>query len=67
MYKRQTLAALPSLGLIVIVIGGIVAGVFTATEGSAISVVYSLILGLLYRNLNFKKIINILVESARCV
>ena len=62
---RATLAALPSLGLIVIVIGGIVAGVFTATEGSAISVVYSLVLGLLYRNLNFKKIINILVESAK--
>lgn len=62
---RATLAALPSLGLIVVVIGGIVIGVFTATEGSAISVVYSLILGLLYRNLNFKKIINILVESAK--
>lgn len=62
---RATLAALPSLGLIVVVIGGIVAGVFTATEGSAISVVYSLILGLLYKNLNFKKIINILVESAK--
>ncbi len=53
------------MGLIVVVIGGIVAGVFTATEGSAISVVYSLILGLLYKNLNFKKIINILVESAK--
>ena len=62
---RATIAALPSLGLIVVVIGGIVAGVFTATEGSAISVVYSLILGLLYKNLNFKKIINILVESAK--
>ena len=62
---RATLAALPSLGLIVVVIGGIVIGVFTATEGSAISVVYSLILGLIYRNLNFKKIINILVESAK--
>lgn len=62
---RATIAALPSLGLIIVVIGGIVAGVFTATEGSAISVVYSLILGLLYKNLNFKKIINILVESAK--
>lgn len=62
---RATIAALPSLGLIIVVIGGIVAGVFTATEGSAISVVYSLILGLLYKNLNFKKIVNILVESAK--
>lgn len=62
---RATIAALPSLGLILVVIGGIVAGVFTATEGSAISVVYSLVLGLIYKNLNFKKIINILVESAK--
>ena len=46
---RATIAAIPSLGLIIVVIGGIVAGVFTATEGSAISVVYSLILGLVYK------------------
>ena len=56
---------MPSLGLIVVVIGGIVSGIFTATEGSAISVIYALILGLIYRNLNFKKIVNILVESAK--
>ena len=31
--------ALPSLLLIIIVIGGILKGVFTATEGSAIAVV----------------------------
>ena len=62
---RATLRALPSLGLIVVVIGGIVSGIFTATEGSAISVIYALILGLIYRNLNFKKIVNILVESAK--
>lgn len=62
---RATLAALPALGLIFIVIGGIVAGVFTATEGSAISVVYSLILGLIYKNLNFNKIIDIIIESAK--
>ena len=62
---RATLRALPSLGLIVVVIGGIVSGIFTATEGSAISVIYALILGLIYRNLNFNKIVNILVESAK--
>ena len=38
--------AVPSLFLIIIVIGGIIAGVFTATEGSAIAVAYSLILSL---------------------
>ena len=45
-----TLRALPSLSLIVIVIGGIIAGIFTATEGSAIAVVYALILGICFSN-----------------
>ena len=62
---RATLRALPSLGLIIVVIGGIVAGIFTATEGSAISVLYSLILGFIYKNLNLKKVWNIIVESAK--
>ena len=47
--------ALPSLLLIIIVIGGILKGVFTATEGSAIAVVYALILSLCYRSLENKR------------
>lgn len=35
-----TLQAIPALSLIIVVIGGIVAGIFIATEGAAISVVY---------------------------
>ena len=35
-----TMRAIPALSLIIVVIGGIIAGVFTATEGSAIAVVY---------------------------
>lgn len=62
---RATLAALPSLSLIVVVIGGIVGGIFTATEGSAIAVVYALILGICYRNITFKSFWNIVVESAK--
>lgn len=46
---KIVLDAIPSLLLIIIVIGGILKGVFTATEGSAIAVVYSLILSLIYR------------------
>ena len=38
-----TMRAIPALSLIIVVIGGIIAGVFTATEGSAIAVVYALI------------------------
>lgn len=43
---KVALQALPSLMLIIIVIGGIITGIFTATEGSAIAVAYSLILSL---------------------
>jgi len=60
-----TISALPALSLIIIVIGGIVAGVFTATEGSAIAVVYALILGVLYRNITLKSFWKIVVESAK--
>ncbi len=60
-----TLRALPSLSLIVVVIGGIVGGVFTATEGSAIAVVYALVLGLCYRNITLRSFWNIVVESTR--
>ena len=60
-----TLKALPSLSLIVVVIGGIVGGIFTATEGSAIAVVYALILGICYRNINLKSFWKIVVESAK--
>ena len=40
------LQALPCLLLIVVVIGGIIGGIFTATEGSVVAVVYSLVLSL---------------------
>ena len=60
-----TLKAIPSLSLIVVVIGGIIIGVFTATEGSAIAVVYALILGICYRNITLKSFWKILVESAK--
>ncbi len=60
-----TLRALPALSLIVVVIGGIIGGIFTATEGSAIAVVYALILGILYRNITWKSFWNIVVESAK--
>ena len=60
-----TLRALPSLSLIVVVIGGIIGGVFTATEGSAIAVIYALILGILYRNITLKSFWKIAVDSAK--
>lgn len=60
-----TLRAFPSLSLIVVVIGGIVLGVFTATEGAAIAVVYALILGICYKNISLKSLWKIIVDSAK--
>ncbi|MCF2949591.1 TRAP transporter large permease [Paraglaciecola aquimarina] len=41
---EKVFAALPSLMLVVVVIGGIIMGVFTATEAGAIAVLYALVL-----------------------
>lgn len=56
--------ALPSLLLVIIVIGGIVAGYFTATEASAIAVLYSFILSVvIYREIKVKDLPQILLSS----
>ncbi|MDG6895714.1 TRAP transporter large permease [Volucribacter amazonae] len=59
------LEAIPSLSLIFIVIGGILAGIFTATEASAIAVVYSLILGFCYKTLSLKELPDIFLQTAK--
>ncbi|HIZ65356.1 MAG TPA: TRAP transporter large permease [Candidatus Blautia pullicola] len=59
------LQAIPCLLLIIIVIGGIIAGIFTATEGSVVAVVYSLLLSLFgYKSIKLKDLPKILIESA---
>lgn len=57
--------AIPSLLLILIVIGGIVSGIFTATEGAGVAVLYCLILSVIYRNLTLKGFMRILLDSAK--
>ncbi len=56
--------AIPSLLLIIIVIGGIVGGIFTATEGAVVAVVYSLILAFIYRSITIKSLLKIYADSA---
>ncbi|MHA6345284.1 TRAP transporter large permease [Roseivivax sp. CAU 1761] len=57
-------AVLP-LGLIVVIMGGIIGGVFTATEAAAAAVVYALLLALVwYREISVRDLPRILVESA---
>lgn len=61
---KTLLQAIPSLMLIVIVIGGIIFGIFTATEGSVVAVVYSLILSFFYKTIKIKDLPKIFAESA---
>jgi tripartite ATP-independent transporter DctM subunit len=56
--------AFPSLMLLFVVIGGIVSGIFTATEASAIAVIYTLVLGFIYKEISLKNIADILLKSA---
>ncbi|WP_421980638.1 TRAP transporter large permease [Roseibium sp.] len=62
--KKAADAMLP-LGLIVIVMGGIIGGIFTATEASAVAVVYTLFLAVIwYREITLKELPGIILESA---
>lgn len=60
---RTFLDALPSLFLLIVVIGGIVWGIFTATEASAIAVLYCLILTFIYREIGFKELPEVFLSS----
>ena len=62
---KTFVVAFPSLLLLIIVIGGIVAGFFTATEASAVAVVYTLVLGFIYKEIKFKDLPSILLESSK--
>ena len=58
--------SLPCLFLIILVIGGIIGGIFTATEGSVVAVVYSLILSLfVYKSIRLRDLPQILKDSAQ--
>ena len=64
-FVKRFLAALPSLLLLVIVIGGIVAGYFTATEASGIAVVYTFVLAFIYKEITVRDIRPILLETIK--
>ncbi len=59
------LKAIPALLLVVIVLGGILSGIFTATEASAIAVVYAFVLSVfVYREVKMKDLPTIILQSA---
>ena len=63
--RHRTLDAILPLGLIVVIMGGIIGGIFTATEASAAAVIYSLVLALFwYREIGLRDLPRIFLESA---
>ncbi len=60
-FKRAILA----LGAPIIILGGILFGIFTATESAAVAVVYALFVGLfVYRKIKFKDLVPLFREGA---
>ncbi|MCW2131855.1 TRAP transporter large permease [Arthrobacter sp. VKM Ac-2550] len=62
---QTLLKAVPSLLMIVIVIGGILAGTFTPTESAAIAVVYCLALGFIYKTIKVKDLPGIFLDATK--
>jgi C4-dicarboxylate transporter DctM subunit len=55
---------LPALGMLIIVLGGIFAGIFTATEAAAVAVVYGLLIGFfVHRELKLGDLPKIMIEA----
>jgi len=54
-----------SLLMLIIIVGGIVQGLFTATEAAAVAVFYALVLGFSYRTISLKNLPDILLRSAK--
>ena len=65
-FINVSLNALVPLMMPLIILGGILSGVFTATEASCIAVVYSLIVSfIVYRSLTIKELCNSFIETAK--
>ncbi len=63
-FFQRTFDAIPSLMLVVIIIGGIIAGFFTATEASVVAVLYALILSVfVYKEVKISDLPEILLKS----
>ena len=62
---RVFLQAIPCLFMIIVVIGGIISGIFTATEGSVVAVVYSMVLAIFfYKSIKPSELPQIFLDSA---
>ena len=65
---RITRESILGLLTIVIIIGGVLSGVFTATESSAIAVVYAFLIAVFfYREMDFKKFMGVIWDSVKTI
>lgn len=63
---KSFLNAIPALIMPLIIIGGILSGIFTATEAGAIAGLYGLLIGIfLYKEFTFKGAIQTIISSAK--
>jgi len=60
---RSLLGALPAMGSAVIILGGILSGVFTPTEAAGVGVLYIFVIALIYGSLTWRNIYRILLGS----
>ena len=63
--RRAFWASLPALGMPVIIIGGIVGGVFTPTEAASVAVLYGLVVALfVYRDLTWRQLPGLVLRAS---
>ncbi len=60
-----TKGAIPALLMPIIIIGGIIRGIFTPTEAAAVAVIYAFVLGLLQKQLSLRRIPGMLFRTAK--
>jgi len=60
---KKLLKAVPAMMTPVIIIGGITTGIFTPTEAAVIAIDYSIILGLIYRELTLKSFLQAIKDT----
>lgn len=63
---KYLIRAVPSLFLLILIIGGIISGIFTPTEAAAVAVVYALVLSMLvYKEISVSDLIPVLVSTCK--
>ena len=65
-FMRALLFAIPGMMTAIIIMGGILSGIFTATESSAIAVIYTVLVGaLVYRTLGWERFAEAAIQSVK--